>query len=147
MSSLSQCHTQIAFARPPNGTTRLCDLILGPTSAARQEGHGRRRMFQQRRRQLEDANIEFYLPHVAKRAASPPIAASCASGIDPLHRSLLSISPFISLSAAAAKALYHENPRRKRRVEGSERKDYMSVSRQVTTRNFSARYQTVGSKE
>jgi hypothetical protein len=66
------------------------------------KGHGRRRMFQQRWRHLKDGNIEFYLPHVAKRAASPPIAASCASGIDPLHRFLLSISPFISSSAAAA---------------------------------------------
>jgi hypothetical protein len=102
MSSLSQCHTVIAFARPPNGATRLCDLVLGPTGAARQQGHGRRRMFQQRWRHLKDANIEIYRPHVAKRAASPPIAASCASGIDPLHRSLLSISPLILLSAAAA---------------------------------------------
>jgi hypothetical protein len=101
MSSPSQCHTVIAFARPPNGARRLCNLVLGPTSAGRQQGHGRRRMFQQCWRH-KDANIEFTARMWLREAASHPIAASCASGIDPLHRSLLSISPLISLSAAAA---------------------------------------------
>jgi hypothetical protein len=66
-------------------------------------------MFQQRWRHLKDGNIEFYLPHVAKRAARPPIAASCASGIDPLHRSLFSISPFFSSSAAAAEGAQRDH--------------------------------------
>jgi hypothetical protein len=48
------------------------------------KGRGRRRMFQQPWRHLKDANIEFTARMWAKRAASPPIAASCASGIRPL---------------------------------------------------------------
>ena len=147
MSSPSQCHTVIAFARPPNGARRLYDLVLGPTSAARQQGHGRRRMFQQCSqcwRHLKDANIEFTARMWLREAASPPIAASCASGIDPLHRSLLSISPLISLSAAAAGGIVSRESTTMF-INHSEEKEL--ALRQLTTRNLYARDQAVGWKE
>jgi hypothetical protein len=66
------------------------------------KGRGRRRMFQQPWRHLRMPILNLPPACGLRELQALPLRRPAPVAFDPLHRSLVSISPFISLSAAAA---------------------------------------------